>query len=544
MGYSTKTVAALGAMTLAAVGAGGVVYLNSDNGPMRISQEAADVSDKQVDNDVVRYYDDVCSVANNVVDTPLRLLDTAEKTVGDNPDDTARKYYDTLRRINDTFDVADERLVHINSTAPIAVRADGVDTDYTGAIDGMIAAVGDSRSDITDLTSDFDNFHESDDKKAQTRFNDLSSRSVETISDHVSSITDSLSSLHDGAPIYTHATHNAVMNTTACTKLMDNDFSGDSAQSLIVGGVVDARSAVDYSHQYVSGSLMKLNYLQHMSTATPEQLHSTVTEMWIHIKDEADSAVGRFERLDNPYREGSKEFEATHTALDAVMTPTDTHDSAVETYKQVGRVADDIIRELSETDPSDTDGISQVMDNHDDDIRSAQIAEARFYIFASTHMDVPTSATNHRIEEVTHSTSGADEEVIDSYNRVKDANDDVSTALTDLSDAGNSLQGMDISAARSLMADKISALAQAARSAQGRVDVHEADIANAAGDVSTWADSAADRIRTSSDESLQDTLEAVMGELNDHTGQMGAATASYYVNFPNVNQATQARLDV
>ena len=76
------------------------------------------------------------------------------------------------------------------------------------------------------------------------------------------------------------------------------------------------------------------------------------------------------------------------------------------------------------------------------------------------------------------------------------------------------------------------------------MDGHEADIASAAGDVSTWADSAADRIRTSSDESLQDTLEAVMGELNDHTGQMGAATASYYVNFPNVNQATQARLDV
>ena len=59
-------------------GVGTTVYLNSEKGNMAVSDEAADIAEKTVDQPVVDYYDTVCEELSTVTETPQNFLSATE----------------------------------------------------------------------------------------------------------------------------------------------------------------------------------------------------------------------------------------------------------------------------------------------------------------------------------------------------------------------------------------------------------------------------------------------------------------------------------
>ena len=525
-----KTIAA-GISAAGLIGVGALALTHAQTGDMRISQDAADIANKQIDRDTTEFYGGVCRAMSTVTSTPNRVLNEAEDSVGKKPDEVAAGYKRAFIDVSDTLENISSDLSELDKNAPIVTRADGHTTDFTGAVTPVREAVDKQKKSADTFANRFD--HIGGDQEV---VNQLSNEALQSLSDGTSEVMDSMGTLKDTAPIYSEATQAAIVGSGACGGLMGGDFSDEEDKDIVVDGVVSVRVTAQKSHDETMDALTRINFLGDMRTAPPEDLHETVTNMWRNVRDKANSSAEMYDQLDNPYDKATPEFRATRDALDEVS------DSA-DAYRQIASTADDILDKLSAVDPSNPEGLSDVLNGSGDAIRNAQVRESRAFIHATTRVPMPTQATADKVKKQTEE-AGVDEHAVSIFEKAKTADSEVAAAMQHLSEVGQALQGTPIDEAGEKMAQPLDNLAQAAGRAHEQAGGDEllSEVGASAEELENWAYGAASRIRGASPQSLQDTIESVMNEVNTQTGAVGTSVRTVYEKLPYGGQETQQKL--
>lgn len=542
MQKNPKIILASGISLVLIGGVGTTVYLNSEKGNMAVSDEAADLAEKTVDQPVVDYYDTVCEELSTVTETPQQFLSTTEKTIGEKPDKAAHVYVDTLNDINGTYTTAHKHLEKANNEAPTANRVDGEQTSYKNALNDTLTQLQKAQDTTTQLTK---KFNTKDPKPEDT--GRAAGDTAQTLSETTRDIMDTMGTITDKAPIYSKATQNAIQHSSNCADFMGGDFSDPDDKDTVIDGLVTWRDTVNRNHNQVSAALSKVNTLSDMQTANAEILHNQVVKTWRNIALAAQAAQHNPANL-NPYKEGTPEYRVMRDTIESAH-------GEKETYQDVEKNARDILGKLTHLDPHDVDGLKNTLQDSGDQIRDMQINEARWYTHATTNAKPPTSATAEKIQDLTKNETDKVDSITNAYKLVRGADNDISAQIDNLSTTLNGLEGMDIDQARNTIINALGGVEQAADGSTHNLDkwtntekegttahdyartveepLHRTQEETAA--LGTWTHETDLQLQNAATGDVQNILTDRMGQLQDLVDNYSRATANFYYTLPYVS---------
>ena len=523
-------------------GVGTTVYLNSEKGNMAVSDEAADIAEKTVDQPVVDYYDTVCEELSTVTETPQHFLSATEKTIGEKPDKAAHVYADTLNDINDTYATAHKNLEKANNEAPTANRVDGEQTSYKNALNDTLTQLQKAQDTTTQLNKKFTTKNPKPEDTGRA-----AGDTAQTLSETPRDIMDTMGTITDKAPIYSKATQNAIQHSPNCADFMGGDFSDPDDKDTVVDGLVTWRDTVNRNHNQVNAALSKVNTLSDMQTANAEILHDQAVKTWRNIALAAQAAQHNPANL-NPYKEGTPEYRVMCDTIESAH-------GEKETYQDVEKTARDILGKLTHLDPHDVDGLKTTLQDSGNQIRDMQINEARWYTHATTNAKTPTSATAEKIQDLTKNETDKVDSIANAYKLVRGADNDISAQIDNLSTTLNGLEGMDIDQARNTIINALGGVEQSADGSTHNLDkwtntekegtaahgyartveepLHRTQEETAA--LGTWAHETDLQLQNAATGDVQNILTDRMGQLQDLVNNYSRATANFYYNLPYVS---------
>ena len=510
--------------------------MSAQPGRMLVSQEAADIANTSIDTAAVSYYENTCRVMNSLDGVGDSISRAYVDSIGASDDEARGMYSHAMQDMRTQLESTADTLQHIDDSAPTSVRVDGVATDFSGGLTPAIHAAREGAGTVEGKAQD----SVWSDGDAQA-LGEAAASMMETTNIIHNDIVSSMDELRSTAPIYTEATHRAIMGSADCGRLMGGDFSDPEAQEVSVDAVVDMRLMVDRANRDVTNAVSRLSFMSDAPMTPPERIHNFAVDVLNDIADASDDAAGEYASMGNPYDEGTDKFRATRNALKTVAP-------GEQVYADFARVARSMAEDLQGRDPSDVDGVSAVLSDESYGLRDVQVRQARHVADVATSMDVPTKATADTItRELPTDPDKPDEHVVDGYRLARQAGSAVADGLEIVSAVGQDqaslTDGRFVEAVRSLSqvaADNSTAVGQwPAGAEEGAASQHLGEmlprVAGSLGDIADAAERVAQAVETQDGTGVEEG----MRRLQSHADTLGGVLGDVMFGFPAVDVTTR-----
>lgn len=410
-----------------ALGLVGYTAFNAaQSGHILVTEDVAEMADKNISYPAVDYYRDVCSELNRVIGAPSHLIDAAEASIGAESDSIAAKYSDALSLTQGDLITAREKLTDVNAAAPKITAVNATSADYAGALDPVIDGLARSETTVNGLIED-PRWKDA----APRALNDAASKSLTSVNDIVRGVVEEFATLQNRAPVFSTSTAEAIKGSTDCAQLMGSEFQNEGDQDIAVEGIVDLRRIEFEAHLVTVSSAERLGILQDVSASDIESASDFTSESLRLTASKAKESADALENWENPYKPKTREFRVTRDAADLIS-------SSPAVYESLAEVANRFAGQFDQVGPEDVEYFEGLMQELGNELRRVQVDEARTHLRFSAKAPNPTAATAEAVKAIDADTK-TQREVVDNYNAVADAYKQVSesfNALPNVTDLG------------------------------------------------------------------------------------------------------------
>lgn len=400
---------------------GFTAFNSARSGHILVTEDVAEMADKNISYPAVDFYRGVCGELNRVIAAPSHIIDAAEASIGEDSGTITEKYSDALNLTQKDLITARKKLADVNSRAPKITAVNATTADYAGALGPVIAGLDRSESTVQDLIED----PRWKDEAPRT-LNDAASEALTSVNDIVGGVIKEFATVQDRAPVFSTGTAEAIQGSTDCAQLMGSEFQDEGDQNIVVHGIVDLRRIEFEAHLTAVSSVERLGILEDVASSDIESASSFVSDS-LHMTalKSKESAVA-LKNWKNPYQPRTREYRVTQDAADLLG-------SSPAVYESLQEVADRYSDQFNQVGPGDADKFEGLMEKLSDELRQIQIEEARTHLRFSAKAPNPTAATAEAVRDF-GSDAKAQPETVDRYNAVADAYEKVSQTFSVLPD--------------------------------------------------------------------------------------------------------------
>lgn len=338
-----------------------------------------------VDEQVVGYYDAVCSEIVGVQDISHAFTVTAQDVIGLAPQEATAMWKERLGVAADDLDTITRRVQKIEAQAPKKVlRPDGgdEDADYRGALIPLehvvTTGVGTIRSVVDDPRWDA-----VDDQGAQQ---EIATEAMETVAGIPSEVSGVLEQVVQHARVFSEATKHAVEQRSSCQAL----FEGPNIdQDVVLDDVVEAYQQIRGAHERFGEVMETVAGLEGLTGEDLGAAQAEIAQAWVQVGLVAEENQAGLTRWSNQQEAGSAEWEAVEKVRPFV-------EEAAAVYGVVHRWALDQ-EAAAWAAPLSVEGLQAVLNSSVEGLREQQIGEAKAVTKALTMMPIPNEATAQEI---------------------------------------------------------------------------------------------------------------------------------------------------
>lgn len=403
-----------------AIGLVGYTAFNAaQSGHILVTEDVAEMADRNISYPAVEYYSDVCSELNRVIGAPSHIIDAAEASIGAESDSIAAKYSDALSLTQKDLISAREKLTDVNTHAPKITAVNATSADYAGALNPVIDKLARSETTMNGLIND-PRWKDA----APRALNDAASQSLTSVNDIVGNVIEEFSTLQNRAPVFSTSTAEAIKGSTSCAQLMGSEFQDEGDQDIVVEGIVDLRRIEFEAHLVAVSSTQRLGILQDVSSSDIESASDFISESLRLTASKAKESADSLENWENPYKPKTREFRVTRDAAELIS-------SSPAVYKSLAEVTNRYAGQFDQVDPGDVEHFEGLMKEFGDELRRVQVDESRTHLRFSAKAPNPTAATAEAIKAI-DADAKTQHEVVDNYNAVADAYKQVSETFNTL----------------------------------------------------------------------------------------------------------------
>ncbi|MDK8451457.1 hypothetical protein [Corynebacterium mastitidis] len=356
-------------------------------GRMVIDQQAVDLFHAHVDEQVVGYYDAVCTEIAATQDIAGDFTVTAQDVIGLSPQDAAGMWKKRLTRTADDLEVLARRVGQIDAQAPRAVlRPDGgdEDTDFYGALTPLEAVVAAGKDRIRGVAED----PRWDDSQDHVVGEEMTTKAMRTVGEIPGEVTGTITQVVDHARVFSEATKNAIEQHSSCSSLF---AAARVDQDVVLDEVVEAYQKVRVAHQRFGEAMEVVAGLEGLAAEEPRVAQGEIAAVWAQVASVSKDNQVALEQWDNQRVVGSPEWEAVE---------------AVRPFIQdVAQVMVEIARWASQQETAtwnaglSVEGLQTVLDSSLEGLQKQQVSEAKAVTKALTMMPVVNEVTMREIEK-------------------------------------------------------------------------------------------------------------------------------------------------
>lgn len=365
---------------------GGAVAVMTTSGRMVVDQQAVDVFHAHVDEQVLGYYDTVCSEITKTQGVSRDFTITAQDVVGLAPSDAAVMWKERLGEAADDLVEITRRLQQVDADAPVKVLRpdDGVEgTDFRGALVPLVQVVGDGAARVRGVVGD-DRWAGVEDPVVHQ---EVVSEAMGVVAGIPGEVVGVLDQVVGGARVFSEATKQAVEQRSSCGSLLSPRVD----QDVVFAEVVEAYGLVRRVHERFGEAMEQVEGLESLTGEDLVAARHQIAQTWSAVAETAEENRWELDQWENTREPDTPEWKAVQQVQVVA-------EEVARVYRDVGVWAREQESTAAQTELS-VAGLQDMLNASVEGLRDQQIAEARVVTKALTTMPVPNEATRIALEE-------------------------------------------------------------------------------------------------------------------------------------------------
>ncbi|MGV0438341.1 hypothetical protein ACUY2L_04045 [Corynebacterium mastitidis] len=367
------------------VGLGVAAAVTTTSGRMVVDQQTMDLFHAHVDEQVLGYYDAVCSEIVGVQETSRAFTLTAQDVIGLAPQDATAMWKERLVVAADDLDEITRRVQEIEAHAPAKVlRPDDEDADYRGALIPLERVVATGAGKVRGAVDD----PRWDAVDAQGAQQEAATEAMGAVAGIPGEVSGVLEQVVEHARVFSEATKQAVEQRSSCRALFE---ASNIAQDAVLDEVVEAYQQIRGAHERFAEVMEAVAGLEGLTGEDLGAAQAEIARAWAQVASVAEGNQADLARWSNQQKMDSAEWEAVEKVRPFV-------DEAAAAYEAVHRWALDQ-EAATWAAPLSVEGLQTVLNSSVEGLREQQIGEAKAVTKALTMMPVPNEATAKEIQQ-------------------------------------------------------------------------------------------------------------------------------------------------